>query len=198
MYLVELDIKSGLLSMDVTNDSWMGIKCFKKLYEKKGIEALTVVALTADYLSVLSHYPENDRFIRSLEEVYGDRMKLKINDELIKECLSKYKQLQFNPDLEQERIFKEIKIRILESMSRANQEENDIDIAKYTKELQRHEETMNSFSTRFNKKEAVSNAVTSNGYILSRIENDILSRKKSKFVNHDEKFENPNKLNLEN
>lgn len=198
MYLVELDIKTGLVAMDVTNDSWMGIKCFKELYEKKGLEALTVIALTADYLSVLSHYPENDRFIRSLEEVYGNRLKLKMADELIKDCLSKYKQLQFNPDLEQERIFKEIKIRILESMNRANQEENDLDIAKYTKELQRHEETIKSFATRFNKQEAVSNAVTANGYILSRIENDILSRKKSKFVNHDEAFENPNKLNLEN
>ena len=47
----------------------------------------------------------------------------------------------------------------------------------------------------FNIQEAINNSVTENGYELSRIEMDIITRKNSKFVDASE-LVNPNKLEL--
>ena len=196
MYLLTIDEKTGLIRDDLTNDSWKAIKCFVKLVEKKGLEALTVVALSVDYNSALYHYNSHDRFYRSLEEVYSDRKKLKIEDELITECLEKYGELQFNEDLEQDRIFREIKINILEKISRANKANDDAELSNQTRNLQKHEESLKNFQSRFNREKSLEQSISSSGYLLSRIENDINSRKKSKFIEA-ENSKNPNKLKLE-
>lgn len=196
MYLIEIDEETGLISDDVTNSGWKAIKSFNSLFKKKGIKAMTVVALTVDYLSPLSHYKERDRFERACDEIFGRRDKLDISDELVSAAINSYKELQMDPDLETERINKDIKIRLIEKMNEANANEDDSGIEKYRKLLSDHESTIKNFNERFNKKEAVLKAVTSTGYELSRIEADIRSRKKSKFVSHGEGFENPNRLGL--
>lgn len=196
MYLIEIDEETGLISDDVTNSGWKSIKSFNTLLKKKGIKAMTVVAMTVDYLSPLSHYKEKDRFERACSEIYDKRDSLVISDDLIADAIKSYKELQMNPDLETERINREIKIRLIEKMNEANSNEDDSAIEKYRKLLSDHEQTIKNFNDRFNKKEAVSKAVTANGYELSRIEAEIRSRKKSKFVNHGEDFENPNRLGL--
>lgn len=182
--------------MDVTGDGWKGIKVFTDLVDKHGLEAFTMVAFTCDYLSPFDKYKESDRFIRAQEEIYGSRKKFKIDDKMIALAIEKYKDLQFDVDLEQEQVFNEIKIGILENLREANRKNDYADVSKYTKELQKHNATIKDFKVSFNKAEAVARAISANGYVLSRIENDIKSRKKSKFVLHDQPVENPNKLNL--
>ncbi len=197
MYLIQIDKNTGLIKEDTNNDSWAGITCFRTLVERDGLKALTAIALSYDYLSIYSHYKESDRPVRVAEELYGNREAIDfIGDELIVECAQKYKELQFNPDLEQERIFTDRKINLLERINKANNEEDDGAIDKYTKQLQDHEATIAKFNSRFDKEKAISNSVTSSGYSLSRIENDIKSRKNSKFL--DKTFaKNPSKLKLE-
>lgn len=197
MYLIEIDIETGLISEEPSNSGWKAISAFRNLYEKKGIKAITVVALSCDYLSMIHYYNEKERPVRAVEEVYGKRNALKMDNPLVVAAVDKYIELQFNPDLEQERINQEIKMRLLTKISAANREEDDVEIEKLRKALNNHEGTIEKFNNRYNKKEAIKSSATNNGYSLSRIENDIKARKNSKFVNHGEGHENPNKLGLE-
>lgn len=196
MYLIEIDPETGLISEDVTNSGWMAIKDFSKLVKKFGIKAMTVVALTADYQSPLRHYKDKDRPDRAVDEIYSNRKGLDLENELIVNALGKYRELQLDPDLETDRLNKEIKLRLIDKVTVANNADDDAAIEKYRNAMQKHEVSVTSFNQRFDKRVAMDKAVTSTGYQLSRIEADIKSRKKSKFVNHGDGLENPDRLGL--
>lgn len=196
MYLTEIDDETGLILDHPTNSGWKAIKDFYTLYKKKGIKAFTAVALVADYQSPLRHYKERDRFERASDEVYGKRNAIDFEDEIVKKALEKYKDLQLDPDLETEKINSEIKIRLIQKISEANRLDDDTAIERYRKAMENHEKAITSFNARFDKRSVLEKAVTSTGYELSRIEADIKSRKKSKFVNHGDDLENPNRLGL--
>lgn len=198
MYLIALDEKTGLVKEDATEDSWRGIKTFVKLVDKHGIEGLTVVALSVDYQSILRHYSLEDRKFRASEEIFGDRDSFDFeNDEVIKEAYDKYQELQFNTDLEQEQVNNEIKIRLIRRLSEANIKGDDVEIARLNKNLANHEDMIEKFNKRFDRGKVVKENAAANGYILSRIETDIKTRKNSKFVAHGNNIKNPNKLKLE-
>ena len=197
MYLLTIDFNTGLIKDDISNDSWKGIRCFKELVERDGnLKSLTAVAQSVDYLSIYSHYKESDRPIRVIEEIYGSRTAIDFKDELIQECVNKYKELQFNPDLEQERIFNDRKISLLEKINLATEQDDDMSIDKYSKQLESQEATVEKFNKRFDRNKAIDGSVANSGYSLSRIENDIKSRKNSKFLDSNNAV-NPNKLRLE-
>lgn len=197
MYLVEIDPETGLVKLDPTNDSWAGIKDFREVVEKYDLKVFTCIALSCDYLSVFRHYSNEDRPFRAMDEIYGNRNELDFeNDEVILKAKEKYFELQFNADLEQEQINKDIKLRYLKSLTEANRKSDDVEIEKYNRLLQKHQTSINTFNDSFDRQEALSQAVTKNGYRLSRIENDIVSRKNSKFVTHGIDIQNPNKLDL--
>lgn len=198
MYLIEIDEETGLISEQPSNSGWKAIKAFRDVYNSKrlGLKGLTVVALTIDYLSIYSHYVEKDRFARACEEIFGKRSALKYDDNLLSSAMKKYAELQFNPDFEHKKINDEIKSRLLNKISLANKAEDDVEIDRLRKSLAAHEKSVIDFDKRFDKREASKTAVTNNGYELSRIENDLISRKNSKFENFGEGFENPNKLGL--
>lgn len=197
MFLMTIDEETGLLSEDPNEDSWKGIKVFRDFKNKYGLEGLTVIALSADHMTPFRKYGPQDRPRRAMEEIFGNRDKLDYQSEEFQKCIAKYNELQFNADMEQERLNNEIKLRYINELSAANVEGDDVKISKFTKLLQNHEGTISKFNERFDKKKALTESVTANGYILSRIENDIKSRKNSKFVEHGDNFKNPNKLNLE-
>ena len=196
MFLVEIDEDTGLVSEIPANSGWKAIKAFNNIYKKKGIKGFTVVALACDYFSPLKHYSNKDRPYRACEEVYGRRNTINFDDELIKEAFSVYLELQIDPDLEMEKINREIKTRLLGQLTDANNVDDDSKVEKYRKALSSHEESIQKFKENFSKKEAIGRAVTTNGYELSRIENDIKSRKNSKFKLHGENAINPDKLGL--
>lgn len=197
MYLLTLDQKTSLISEDVTGDNWKGIKTFCLLVDKYGIEALTVIAFTCDYLSPLKTYREQDRFFRAQIEVYGNRDTLDQNDELILNSITKYKELQYHPDIEYDKALKDNKIRLVNRYQKAVEEQDDVQISKYSSELNKFEETIKNHNSKFDSKIISKEAISNKGYVLSRIENDLLSRKNSKFQNPELDFKNPNKLGLE-
>lgn len=196
MYLIQIDPKTGMISEEVSNSGWMAIKEFRTLHKKHGIAAMTVVALAKDYLSIISYFNNKERPIRAMEEVYGSRDKFDIESEIFQDAMNKYDELQFNSELEQERLNNEISQRLLTQMRDANKAEDDKQINVIRRSMQDHQKYVDSFKSSFSKEEAVKKAVTSNGYELSRIENDIRSRKNSKFKNQGEDLKNPNKLGL--
>ena len=151
MYLIQIDNKTGLIKEDPNNDSWAGINCFRELVDRDGIKALTVVALSLDYLSIFSHYAEKDRPIRVIDEIYGNRDAYNYNDELVQKCVSKYKELQYNPDLEQEKIYNNRRHQLLEKVNQAVAEDDEAAIDRYTAQLNKHNEAVDKFKKTFNK-----------------------------------------------
>ena len=196
MYLTEIDA-DGLIKMDETGSGWLAISVFNRVYKKYGRRGMTVIALSTDYLTVFRHYEnKDDRFIVSVDEKYEKRSEFK-RTKLVEEALLKYDELQYNSDLEQERINSDIKNRLLGKLKKANDEDDDAGIAKHNKALQLHEASIASFNKRFDREKALQMAVSSSGYELSRIEIDIMSSKKSKFVHHGKDLENHDNLKLE-
>lgn len=196
MYLIQIDESTGLVLDCPTNDGWKAIKDFMNLYRKKGIKGITVIALASDYESPLRHYKGKDRNERACEEVFSKRHAMDFNDELVIKAMVKYQELQLDPDLETDRLNKEIKLRLIDKLSEANSADDDVGIEKYRKAMENHEKSITSFNLRFDRRNAMEKSATVNDYELSRIEADIKSRKKSKFVNHGDDLENPNQLGL--
>lgn len=195
MYLLSIDDNTGLIKNDLTNDSWKGIGCFRKLVDRYGLEALTTVAFTVDYDSPFRYYSNEDRGRRSMEEVFGDRDKFDLSEDIFLECFEKYRDLQFNLNMEQERINREVKLRLLKKLSDANEKDLDDEIMRINQQLAKHEQIIRSFDNIFDREAELKKSVTSSGYKLSRIEIELLN-KNNKFTTHGEKLKNPDKLSL--
>lgn len=196
MYLIQIDPNTGLIVEDPVNSGWMAIKEFREVFKKYGKQGVTMLALARDYESPFKYYNNKERPFRAMEEVYGSRDKFDPMEDIFAAAYLKYDDLQFNSDLDQERLNNEITQRLLTQMREANIAEDDKLIAVHRKSMQDHQKYVDSFKSSFSREEAVKKAVTSNGYELSRIENDIRSRKNSKFKNYGEELKNPNKLGL--
>jgi hypothetical protein len=199
MYLFQLDSKTGLIKDDINNDGWKAINDFKAVVDKDGLKGLTLVALSCDYLSPLRGYSENDRPYRAMEEIYDSRKKIDLNTTLYRKAFIKYKSLQKNNDLEYDAINAQIESDLLDRYAYlANQEVPDQAALSSTHtDLSKHKERIKKFNETFNKDSIIEqHAVAQNGYVLSRIERDIKSRRNSKFTNPEKKLENPNKLGL--
>ena len=198
MYLLQLD-DQGLVSDDVTGDGWKAIKVFRDVVSKNGREGLTVVALSVDYDSTLAYYSQNDRFIRSVEEVYGSRNKLKKTD-LIASAMSKYSDLQFNSDMEHQIVLQDYKVRLIERIKDSMMKETpeaEAEVNRLNTILRQHENSSKDFYSKFEKQKIIAtSAVTKSGYTLSRIENDLLTKKNSKFATEGRDLFNPNKLGI--
>ena len=201
MYLVELDDDTGLVKDDINNDGWKAIKVFRDLYKKHGLKGFTLVALSCDYLTPFAQYNNEERPYRAMQELYESRLIIDITEDIWRAAFTKYKDLQRNNDLEFERINRDYQTNLLDKLSRITSE-IEIDQAEFERVqdlINKFEDRMDKFKKKFNKTEIVKeHGIASNGYKLSRIEQDIAYTRNSKFVNTEKKLENPNKLGLNN
>lgn len=199
MWLIRIDKETGHIEEDPSNDGWRGISAFMEMYKKHGIEGLTVIALSADYLSPFRNYREKDRPGRVMEEIYGVRNYIDFqSDKIASNAYSKYRELQFQSDMQMVGLNMEIKHDLIEKLTKAFEEGNDPEIEKLNRRLSKFNETESIFNKNFNAEKIIEkHSIASNGYELTRIEIDIESRRNSKFVNSDQKFDNPNKLGLQ-
>ena len=200
MYLIQLD-SDGLVMNDSLHDNWKAIKEFREVYAKYKIEGMTVIALTCDYESAYKYYTnEKDRFLRSVEEVYGNRSKLKIS-QLLQSAIDKYNALQYNSDFERIRQFNEYKDRLIQRIGenmKIETPEAETEVTRLNKTLKSQEDSFKDFMKGLDRNELLNKtAATSNGYELSRIEIDLLTKKNSKFANEGRDIVNPNKLGLQ-
>ena len=200
MYLIQLD-SDGLVMNDSLHDNWKAIKEFREVYAKYKIEGMTVVALTCDYESAYKYYTnEKDRFLRSVEEVYGNRSKLKIS-QLLQSAIDKYNALQYNSDFERIRQFNEYKDRLIQRIGenmKIETPEAEKEVTRLNSTLKSQEDSFKDFMKGLDRNELLNKtAATSNGYELSRIEIDLLTKKNSKFANEGRDIVNPNKLGLQ-
>ena len=84
-----------------------------------------------------------------------------------------------------------------EKVNEAVASDDEAAIDRYTAQLNKHNEAAEKFKKTFNKEKALEDSVSNSGYKLSRIENDLKSRKNSTFKDT-ANATNPNRLGLEN
>jgi AcrR family transcriptional regulator len=201
MYLIQLDLDGdGMVLNTPLHDGWKAIKEFRAVFDKLKIQGMTVVALTADYESVYRYYTnEKDRFLRSVEEVYGNRTKIKMTP-LLQEAIDKYNVLQYNSDFERIRQFNEYKDRLINRIGinmKLETPEAEAEVMRLNTTLKKQEDSFKDFMKSIDRNDILQKtAVTYSGYELSRIEIDLLTKKNSKFANEGRDIVNPNKLGL--
>lgn len=176
MYLLELDPITGLIKEDKVLDHWMAIESFRDLVSKKGygIQALTCVALVMDYGSIIKNYNEKERILKAMEIVYNNRKAILWNcDEIQLACIN-YKELQYNPTLEEKELLDGLRIGKLEEIK------NEKETAKKTfllRELNGINDLHDSFEKKNGNKDLFAESIVRNGYALSRLERKILDKK---------------------
>lgn len=106
MYLTTLDTRTGLVKVDGEFDGVRAIKEFRDVINdpELGIECFTAIALTADYLTPIGYYTENDRPYKAMEKATGgNRRAFPWPCEKIQLALKEYNKLQYNPTIEEKR-----------------------------------------------------------------------------------------------
>jgi len=189
MYLTEIDEKTGLVKIEKSKDGILAIKEFRDIIhdEKLGIECFTAIALVADYLSLKRFYDDNDRPRASMEEVTGDRDKFVWKQEKIQKALVKYDDLQYDADIEEERLHRLRKTNVLRKIKEAEKMNVDEMIAagynmkNLTATLRDINADIVAFDKRTNKNSMFGHSPVENGYSLSRLEQKL--KKKRSFYN---------------
>ena len=197
MYLTKLNKKTGLLEIEDEHDGILGIKAFRDVIEDKnlGLECMTVIAFVVDYLSPLRFYIEKDRPRKSMEEVTGKRDAFVWDQEKIQVALKKYDELQYDPTLEQGRIYFESKVqKLLEYKEAAkyygkkhnlkDADGNELIFespVKIRKQISEIDEDIEKHEKRIQGKDTYEKAPVRNGYKLTRLEQKL--EKKNSFYN---------------
>lgn len=176
MYLLKLNQYTGLVEEDNEFDNWYVIESFRDLIakEKYEIRALTCVALVMDYASIIKHYSEKERPLKAMEIVFNNRKALNWNcDEIQLACIN-YKELQYNPSLEEKSLLEELRIVKLNEIKT---EQSTFKKQVLLKELASINELHDSFDKKNGSKDLFAESPVRNGYKLSRLEVKILDKK---------------------
>jgi hypothetical protein len=176
MYLLQLNPITGFIKEDDELDHWMAIESFRDLFAKKGhgIQALTCVALVIDYGSIIKNYSEKERPLKAMEIVFNNRKALNWNcDEIQLACIN-YKELQYNPALEEKTLLDELRITKLNEIKNAD---NTLKKTVLLAELSKINALHDSFEQKNGVKDLFVESPVRNGYQLSRLEVKILDKK---------------------
>jgi hypothetical protein len=176
MYLLQLNPITGLIKEDDELDGWFAVESFRELVNKEGygLRALTCVALVIDYGSLIKHYSEKERPLRAMEIVFNNRKALNWNcDEIQLACIN-YKELQYNPSLEEKTLLDELRITKLNEIKNAD---NTFKKTTFLKELSNINALHDSFDNKNGSKDLFLDSPVRNGYKLSRLEIKILDKK---------------------
>jgi hypothetical protein len=192
MYLTRLDPKTGLVVIEDNDDGVLAIKAFRDVINDPdlGVGCFTAIALTADYLSIKRNYNEEDRPRAAMEEVSGNRNKWVWNQEKIQVALVKYKELQYDPDIEEGEIHYQRKINKLVEFKKAEEyhskprSKDDKELSfkspsTIAAELRKINEDIEKYKKNIQGKELYDNSPVKQGYTLSRLEQ--LVQKKNSF-----------------
>jgi hypothetical protein len=187
MYLTELNSETGLVKIGELGDGVLAIKEFRDLINDKkfGIECFTAVALTADYSSPIKYYSYEDRPKKAQEEVTGNRTYWEWNLQIIQAALKKYDDLQYDPTLEEKRIYYDQKITKLrdiqeyDGLDSEHEKRKRTTMAQLKKELRVINADIVEFEKRVEGKNMFSESPIVNGYKLSRLEQKL--EKKNSF-----------------
>lgn len=176
MYLIEIDPITGLIKNDEVLDGWKAIPSFLALFEKEGygIKALTCVALVMDYTSIIKNYSEKERPIKAMEIIFDDRKALNWNSDEVQLACINYKELQYNPTLEEKSLLDELRISKLNEIKNVK---TSFEKTTLLKELSNINDLVKSFEAKNGASNVFNESPVRNGYALSRLEIKILDQK---------------------
>lgn len=206
MYLAKINSKNGLLELEDEKDGLLAIKVFRDILHDEqfrvkekdqypGIRCLTAIALTADYLSIIRFYDEKDRPRKAMEEVTGNRDIFVWDQEPIQVALKKYDDLQYDPVVEEGKLYYEAKVQKLkqyrESEKYYGKKHNLKDAdgkekffenpASIRTQIRKINDDIKEYEKQIQGKEVFGNSPVKNGYKLSRLEQKL--EKKNSFYN---------------
>lgn len=187
MYLTEIDDKTGLVRLGDIESGVLAIKEFRDLINHKdyGIYCFTAVALTADHKSPIKFYNEIDRPRKAMEEVTGDRDKYIWKEEIIQRALIKYRELQYDPTLEEGQIHYQRKVNKLEEIKRSelppekDEDGNEIkrkSISQLTSDLRAINNDIKEYEKTTAGRDLFERAPTKGDYNLTRLEQKLLKK----------------------
>ena len=184
MYLTKINKDTGLLLIEEGEDGILAIREFRDILKNKdlGLHCLTAIALTVDYLSPIKFYSEKDRPRKAAEEATGDRDAFEWNMEVIQLALKKYDYLQYDPTLEEGRIYYDQKVQKLkdiqgfERMGKDQKKEFGKSMSNLKKELRDINTDMELHDKRVSEKDIYSESPVVNGYSLSRLEQKLMKK----------------------
>lgn len=172
---MQLNPITGLIKEDDELDGWMAIESFRELVNKEGygLRAFTCVALVMDYGSIIKNYSEKERPLRAMEIVFNNRKALNWNcDEVQLACIN-YKELQYNPALEEKTLLDELRITKLNEIKNAD---GTFKKTSLLAELSKINSLHDSFDAKSAGKDFFLDSPVRNGYKLSRLEIKILDK----------------------
>lgn len=187
MYLTRINPETGLLLIENGEDGILAIKEFKAILddESLGLGCLTAVALTVDYQSPIKFYSDKDRPRKAMEEVSGNRNEWEWNTDIIQLAMKKYDDLQYDPTLEEGRIYYNQKVERLKLISRWDTLPSDAlekvgrTMFDLKKELRSINTDIDDYEKRIENKDIFKDSPVVNGYKLSRLEQKL--EKKNSF-----------------
>ena len=196
MYLLQLNPITGLVKEDVELDGYLAIESFRDLISKKGfgIKALTVVALVVDYGSPIKNYNERERPKKALEIVFNDRDAIQWNCNEIQLACINYKELQYNPVLEEKKIIEDLRVDKLEDIKNAP---DSFEKQKLLRELGGINNLYEDFEKKNGSRDLFTESPVRNGYKLSRLEQKITDKKSFYYERRKHKSESGTNIGTE-
>lgn len=119
MYLVELHPLTGLVKVEGEFDGIRAVKEFRDIINdaELGIVCMTAIALTADYLTPIAYYRDEDKPYKAMEMATGgNRRAFPWACEAIQNALKKYEELQYNPTIEEKKTLDEMLLNKLKEI----------------------------------------------------------------------------------
>lgn len=187
MYLTRINPETGHLLIEDGEDGILAVKEFRDILNNKdlGLQCLTAVALTVDYQSPIKFYSDKDRPRKAMEEVTGNRDEWVWNTDIIQLAMKKYDTLQYDPTLEEGRIYYNQKVARLKIISQWDTLPAD-DVSKVgrnmfdlKKDLRSINADIMDYEKRIENKDIYKESPVVNGYKLSRLEQKL--EKKNSF-----------------
>lgn len=179
MYLVELD-SDGLVKVTGAYDGVRAIKEFREILDDEalGVQCLTAIALTADWLTPIRHYTIEDRSKKAMYMITGNRKAFVWNQERIQSALMKYQELQYNPALVEKTTLDKMLIDQLQLIE--NEKDADQKITLFG-QLATIKDLIRGWIKQNEAENPLSNGPVENGYTLTRLEEKL--KDKSSFYN---------------
>ena len=168
MYLVEID-ENGLVKTIGEYDGVMAVSEFREVINtpELGIACFTAIALYADWLTPIRYYSENDRPKKAMQMVSGIREKWEWYTDIIQKAISKYMDLQPNPDLVEKRNLDNLINKKLEELT---DEEDDDKIIVIFRQLNTLKDLRSNWLKDNETNDLFAEGPVRNGYLLSRLE----------------------------
>lgn len=176
MYLTKINPDTELVDISDINDGVLAIKEFSKVinHPDLGIECFTAIALTVDYASPIRYYIESERHMKAMKNVTGDSNKWPWANDHIQKALLKYDDLQFNEELKEQAIIREMKLRKLREVMEAKTDKEKLVLLKELDQVKTRERI---FRENSDIGKALDNSPAKNDYKLSRLENKLKDSK---------------------